>query len=39
MSATLAYSFTDAKNTLKSTEIASVLWQSQPVQGDPNNPD
>ena len=23
---------------MKSTEIASVLWQNQPVQGDPNNP-
>jgi len=34
----LAYTFTDAKNNLKSTEIASVLWQSQPVQGDPNKP-
>ena len=39
LNATLAYSFTDAKNTLKSTEIASVLWQNQPVQGDPNNPE
>ncbi len=38
-SATLGYSFTDAKNNLKSTEIASVLWQNQPVQGDPNNPE
>ena len=28
----------EAKNNIKSTEIASVLWQSQPVQGDPNNP-
>lgn len=36
---TLAYSFTDAKSKLKSTEIASVLWQNQPVQGDPNNPE
>ncbi|NQV16858.1 TonB-dependent receptor [bacterium] len=36
--ASLAYTFLDAKNNLKSTEIASVLWQSQPVQGDPNNP-
>jgi len=27
------------KNALKSTEIASVLWQNQPVQGDPNNPE
>jgi len=39
LSATVAYSFTEAKNNLKSTEIASVLWQSQPVQGDPNNPE
>jgi hypothetical protein len=39
LGATLGYSFTQAKNTLKSTEIASVLWQNQPVQGDPNNPE
>jgi hypothetical protein len=39
LSATVGYSFTEAKNNLKSTEIASVLWQSQPVQGDPNNPE
>lgn len=38
LTAMLAYSYTDARNTLKSTEIASVLWQNQPVQGDPNNP-
>ncbi|MDH3457572.1 MAG: carboxypeptidase regulatory-like domain-containing protein [Gemmatimonadota bacterium] len=38
LNAQLAYSFTEAKNNLKSTEIASVLWQNQPVQGDPNNP-
>jgi hypothetical protein len=38
LSAQLSYSFTEAKNNLKSTEIASVLWQNQPVQGDPNNP-
>jgi hypothetical protein len=37
--AMLSYSFTQAKNRLKSTEIASVLWQNQPVQGDPNNPE
>ena len=37
--AMLAYSYTQAKNNLKSTEIASVLWQNQPVQGDPNNPE
>lgn len=35
----VGYSFTDAKNALKSTEIASVLWQNQPVQGDPNKPE
>ena len=38
-SAGIGYSFTDAKNALKSTEIASVLWQGQPVQGDPNRPE
>ena len=38
-SAGLGYSFTAAKNNLKSTEIASVLWQNQPVKGDPNNPE
>ncbi len=36
--ASLAYNFTQAKNNLKSTEIASVLWQNQPIQGDPNQP-
>lgn len=38
LSANVAYSFTEAKNQLKSTEIASVLWQEMPVQGDPNRP-
>ncbi len=33
-----AYSYSDARNQMKSTEIASVLWQDNPVQGDPNNP-
>jgi hypothetical protein len=37
--AMVSYSFTEAKNRLKSTEIASVLWQNQPIQGDPNNPE
>ena len=37
--ATLSYAFTDARNNLKSTEIASVLWQNEPVQGDPNKPE
>jgi hypothetical protein len=35
----LGYSFNRARNALKSTEIASVLWQNQPVQGDPNKPE
>jgi hypothetical protein len=35
----LAYTFLEAKNNLKSTEIASVLWQNQPVKGDPNKPE
>ena len=39
LNTSLAYSFTSAKNNLKSTEIASVLWANQPVQGDPNNPE
>lgn len=37
--ASLGYSFNQAKNSLKSTEIASVLWQNQPVRGDPNKPE
>ena len=36
--ASLAYAFTQAKNNMKSTEIASLMWQNAPVQGDPNNP-
>src|SRR4029078_10843551 len=39
LNTSLGYSFADAKNNLKSTEIASVLWENQPVQGDPNNPE
>ncbi len=39
LSAVMGYSFTEAKNNLKSTEIASVLWQSQPIQGNPNDPE
>jgi len=39
LNTTLAYSFTEAKNNLKSTEIASVLWSEQPVQGNPNKPE
>ncbi|MEJ2194216.1 MAG: carboxypeptidase regulatory-like domain-containing protein [Ignavibacteriaceae bacterium] len=36
--ANLAYTYSDAQSNLKSTEIASVLFQGNPVQGDPNNP-
>lgn len=35
----LAYSFTRAENVLKTTEIASVLWQNNPVGVDPNDPE
>lgn len=38
LNTSIAYTYLEAKNNLKSTEIASVLWQSQPVQGDPNKP-
>ncbi len=34
----LAYTFMEAKSLLKSTEIASVLWQENPTQGNPNTP-
>ena len=34
--ASLGYTFNAAKNTLRSTEIASVLFASQPTSGDPN---
>ncbi len=33
-----SYTFLEARNNLKSTEIASVLFQQQPVRGDPNDP-
>jgi hypothetical protein len=36
LGAGLSYTYLQAKNTLKSTEIASVLWQENPTQGDPN---
>lgn len=34
----LSYAYLDATNTLKSTEIASVLWSGQPTPGNPNAP-
>ncbi len=39
LNSSASYSFTQAKSQLKSTEIASVLWQEQPIQGDPNKPE
>lgn len=33
-----SYTFLEAKNLMKSTEIASVLWAENPVKGDPNKP-
>lgn len=39
LSTTLSYSFLEAKNALTTTEIASVLFGSNPVKGDPNNPE
>ena len=39
LNTSLSYSYTQAESQLKSTEIASVLWQNQPVQGNPNKPE
>lgn len=36
--ANLSYTYLKAKNVMKTTEIASALWQNNPVKGDPNNP-
>jgi hypothetical protein len=38
LNTSIAYTFLEAKSLLKSTEIASVLWQENPTQGDPNKP-
>jgi hypothetical protein len=38
MMASIGYTFQEAKNLFRSTEIASVLWQGNPAQGDPNKP-
>lgn len=37
--ASFAYSYNDARNSLRSSEIASVLFSSQPTSGDPNKPE
>ncbi len=39
LSTTLSYSFLEAKNSMTTTEIASALFGSNPVKGDPNNPE
>ena len=39
LNASVAYSYLQAKNQMKSTEIASVLWQNNPVKGNPNKPE
>ena len=39
LNTSLAYAYMIAKSQLKSTEIASVLWQENPVQGNPNKPE
>lgn len=38
VNAFFSYTFLEAKSLLKSTEIASVLFAENPVQGDPNKP-
>ncbi|HEX9656719.1 MAG TPA: carboxypeptidase regulatory-like domain-containing protein [Bacteroidota bacterium] len=38
LTASLAYTYLQAKSALKSTEIASVLFAENPVKGDPNKP-
>ncbi|MGD9488765.1 MAG: carboxypeptidase regulatory-like domain-containing protein [Calditrichaceae bacterium] len=39
LNTTFSYTFLEAKNTLKSTEIASVLWAENPTKGNPNKPE
>ncbi|MGH9204375.1 MAG: hypothetical protein ACRD2A_24365, partial [Vicinamibacterales bacterium] len=38
LNASLGYSYTKAESALRSTEIASALWQSIPTSGHPNVP-
>jgi len=38
LDAKASYTFTEAKNQLTSTEIAQVLFQGNPIAGDPNDP-
>ncbi len=39
LSASIAYTYLQAKSKLKSTEIASVLFAENPVKGNPNQPE
>ncbi len=39
LNASVAYSYLSAKNVMKSTEIASVLWAENPTSGNPNKPE
>ncbi|MBI2428312.1 MAG: TonB-dependent receptor [Ignavibacteriales bacterium] len=39
LSTSLGYAYLEAQNVMQSTEIASVLWSGNPVQGDPNKPE
>ena len=38
INATISYNYLKAENLMKTTEIASVLWNGNPVKGDPNKP-
>lgn len=39
LNASVSYSYLMAKNAMKSTEIASVLWAENPTSGNPNKPE
>ncbi|MEK9138463.1 MAG: TonB-dependent receptor, partial [Bacteroidota bacterium] len=39
LNASLGYAYLTAKNNMQSTEIASVRWSGNPVQGNPNKPE
>jgi hypothetical protein len=39
MFASVSYTYLEAQSNMKSTEIASVLWQGNPVKGNPNKPE
>jgi hypothetical protein len=39
LNTTLSYAYLEAKNVMKSTEIASVLFQENPTKGNPNKPE